>query len=63
LLIAVPSPVYEWRKVRDKIYKDIFVNFWNEEKKAFVQSKGSTVVDASALLMPLMLFISPYEPK
>ncbi len=60
---SFPSPIVEWRNVRDEIYKDIFQNFWNEEKQAFVQSKGSDVLDASALLMPLMRFISPFEPK
>ncbi|MBC7920611.1 MAG: glycoside hydrolase family 15 protein [Ferruginibacter sp.] len=60
---SFPSPVDQWRKVRDEIYQDVYENFWNEEKKAFVQYKGSDVLDAAALLMPLVRFINPYEPR
>lgn len=60
---ALPAPIERWTKVRDAIYEDIFDNFWNEERGAFVQSKGSTALDASALMMPLVRFISPTDPK
>lgn len=51
-----------WMKERDKIFSTIFDDFWNEKLKAFVQYKGADTVDASALLMPLMRFISPTDP-
>jgi GH15 family glucan-1,4-alpha-glucosidase len=38
-------------------------NFWNAERKAFVQSAGSSVLDASALVMPLVRFIGPTDPR
>jgi GH15 family glucan-1,4-alpha-glucosidase len=60
---SFPSPVDRWRKVRDEIYLDVYNNFWNEDLGAFVQSKGSDVLDAAALLMPLVRFINPYEPR
>src|SRR6185369_11497872 len=37
--------------------------FWNPSLKAFVQSPGSTTLDASALLMPLIKFISPTDAR
>jgi len=49
--------------VRDEIYRDIFENFWHPGRGTFVQAKGSTVLDASALLMPLVKFISPTDPR
>ena len=52
-----------WRDNRDRIYRDIHQNFWNEERGAFMQYKGSTTLDASALLMPLMRFIVPHDPR
>jgi GH15 family glucan-1,4-alpha-glucosidase len=52
-----------WKSERDKIYTSIFSDFWNEEKKAFMQFPGSPTVDASALLMPLFRFISPKDPR
>jgi GH15 family glucan-1,4-alpha-glucosidase len=36
---------------------------WNEERGAFVQHYGSDVLDASNLLMPLVKFISPTDPR
>jgi len=52
-----------WRKERDKIYKSIYTEFWNKEKKALMQYHNSNTVDASSLLMPLVRFISPKDPR
>lgn len=60
---SFPAPVKKWRKVRDEIFKDIYYNFWNDEIEAFVQYKGSKTLDASALIMPLVRIVSPYETK
>ncbi|MFZ0489926.1 MAG: glycoside hydrolase family 15 protein [Salegentibacter sp.] len=57
-------PVNErWREERDKIFNTIFTDFWDEEKESFVQYKGADTVDASTLLMPLVRFISPQDPR
>jgi GH15 family glucan-1,4-alpha-glucosidase len=58
-----PYPFNEWRQVRDQIYNDIYENFWNEEKQAYVQHKNSKDLDAAVLLMPLMRIISPSEER
>ncbi len=60
---SFPSPLERWRSVRDQIYRTIYGEFWSEEKQAFVQYKGSDVLDASALMMPLVRFIHPKEPR
>jgi GH15 family glucan-1,4-alpha-glucosidase len=60
---SFPAPIAEWRKVRDEIYADVFENFWNTERRCFVQYKGSLTLDASALLMPLVKFIGPTDPR
>lgn len=60
---SFPSPISRWRDCRDAIFRDIYANFWNEKKKAFVQYKGADVLDASVLLMPLVRFIHPQEPR
>jgi len=60
---SLPAPRERWRKVRTEIYNDIFENFWNEDLKAFVQSKGSDRLDAAALMMPLVKFIAPKDPR
>src|SRR5262249_21986750 len=53
----------EWHEKRDTIYADILTRFWDAERKTFVQSPESKVVDASTLLMPLVRFISPTDPR
>jgi GH15 family glucan-1,4-alpha-glucosidase len=52
-----------WREQRDIIFNSIYDEYWNEKKQAFMQYPGSPTVDASALLMPLIRFISPKDPK
>jgi GH15 family glucan-1,4-alpha-glucosidase len=60
---SLAGPTERWREIRDAIYEDIFTNFWSEDRKAFVQYKGANTLDASVLLMPLMRFISPVDPR
>ncbi len=52
-----------WRKERDAIFQSIYNDFWDEEQQAFLQYPGAETVDASALLMPLVKFISPKDPR
>lgn len=59
---ALPAPIATWRKTRDAIHEDILQNFWHAERKTFVQYKGGDRVDASTLLMPMVKFISPFDP-
>jgi GH15 family glucan-1,4-alpha-glucosidase len=60
---SLPAPIVRWRDVRDKIHKEIVEEFWSTKEQHFVQYKGSTTIDASCLLMPLVRFISPKDPR
>ena len=59
---SLSGPLDAWQRTRDEIRNDIFTNFWDEHLQAFVQAKGTQELDASALLMPLVRFISPVDP-
>ena len=59
---SLSGPLDIWQRTRDEIRNDIFTNFWDDELQAFVQSRGTKELDASALLMPMMRFISPVDP-
>jgi GH15 family glucan-1,4-alpha-glucosidase len=60
---SLPGP-YGWMQdARDAIVEDIFTNFWSDKLQAFVQYKGSETLDAAVLLMPLVRFIGPTDPK
>jgi GH15 family glucan-1,4-alpha-glucosidase len=60
---SFPADRDRWLKVRDVIYEEIISNGWNPEKHAFVQSYGSDGLDASTLIMPLVFFMAPTDPK
>ena len=60
---SLPGPLARWYSERDAIHADILARFWDPERRTFVQSPGSRTVDASALLMPLVRFISPTDPR
>jgi GH15 family glucan-1,4-alpha-glucosidase len=60
---SLPAPLVRWLDVRNEIYRSVFDEFWSKRKKAFVQAPGSDVMDASCLLMPLLRFISPTDPR
>jgi GH15 family glucan-1,4-alpha-glucosidase len=60
---SFPAPIPRWREERDKIYKSIHEEFWDEELQAFVQYKGAKTMDAAVLLMPMVKFISPVDPR
>jgi GH15 family glucan-1,4-alpha-glucosidase len=60
---SFPAPIAKWHDVRDAIYGDIFGRFWNDERKTFVQHAATKEVDAASLLMPLVRFISPTDPR
>jgi GH15 family glucan-1,4-alpha-glucosidase len=60
---SLSGPLDWMIRARDEIADDIHENFWSEERKAFVQRKGSNDLDAATLLLPLMRFISPTDPR
>jgi len=60
---SLPADVYHWRAVRDRIHAQINERGWNEQKKAFVQYYGADVLDASLLMMPLVKFVAPTDPR
>jgi GH15 family glucan-1,4-alpha-glucosidase len=62
-VFSYPYDFLQWHKVRNEIYEEIHNKYWSEKKQAFVQSKGSENLDASALLMPILNILSPHSEK
>jgi GH15 family glucan-1,4-alpha-glucosidase len=60
---GLPGDIVRWLAERDRIYHQIMTRGWSPERDAFVQHYGSDVLDASVLLMPLVLFIAPRDPR
>lgn len=53
----------EWQDERNKIFKSIHDEFWNEKLQSFVQYDHADTVDAATLMMPIVGFIGPKDPK
>lgn len=60
---SFPADRARWYAERDAIYSDIMTRGWNERRGAFTQFYGSDALDASNLIMPLVFFLSPVDPK
>jgi GH15 family glucan-1,4-alpha-glucosidase len=60
---GLPADLDRWRKTRDAIYRRIMDRGWSARLQAFAQYEGGDVLDASVLLMPLVKFIAPTDPK
>jgi GH15 family glucan-1,4-alpha-glucosidase len=60
---SFPTEGDTWRMERNQIYNAIMEQGWNERDSSFTQYFGADAVDASSLMAPLMLFISPKDPR
>jgi GH15 family glucan-1,4-alpha-glucosidase len=60
---GLPGDIVRWLGERDVIYDQIMANGLSPERGVFVQHYGSDVLDASILLMPLVQFIAPTDPR
>lgn len=60
---SFPLGEHNWQSTRDHIYRTIMTEGWNEKLQSFVQYFGSDALDASALMFPLMRFLSPTDPR
>jgi GH15 family glucan-1,4-alpha-glucosidase len=58
-----PADVQRWVRERDRIQEQVMTRGWNEKLGAFVQYEDGDVLDASLVLMPLMGFIVPNDPR
>ncbi len=52
-----------WQRVRDQIYEEIMSKGWSQKRRAFVQHYDSDSLDASNLIMPMVFFMAPNDPR
>jgi GH15 family glucan-1,4-alpha-glucosidase len=58
-----PADIARWTQERDLITEQILTKGWNPKIGAFVQYEGADICDAALLLMPLMGFLPPNDPR
>lgn len=59
----LPAPREQWRAARDAIRADVDEHFWSSALHAFVGTRGGHAIDAACLVMPLVGFIAPTDPR
>jgi GH15 family glucan-1,4-alpha-glucosidase len=57
------GPVERWRKVRSEIHREVCDRGFDVELNSFTQSYGSKRLDASLLIIPLVGFLPPDDPR
>ena len=60
---GLPAPILRWRDCADNAYNTVQRDGWNAERNAYVQYPGSSALDASLLIMPLVKFAGPSDPR
>ena len=57
------GPLEHWRTVRDAIHAQVCDRGFDPAQNSFIQSYGSTALDASLLLIPMVGFLPPTDPR
>lgn len=60
---GLPGDLATWSTVRDDIYERIMAKCWDADRGSFMQTENGDALDAAVLLMPMVKFLSPADPK
>lgn len=60
---SFPADWPRWSSTRDEMFERIMRDGWSDKRQSFVQSFGSDALDASVLMMPLVFFVAPRDPR
>jgi GH15 family glucan-1,4-alpha-glucosidase len=60
---GLDGPLDRWKALREEIHADVCRHGFNADVGAFVQSYGSSLLDASLLMVPLVGFLPPDDPR
>jgi GH15 family glucan-1,4-alpha-glucosidase len=61
--LGATGPVDRWRATRQAIFDEVCSKGWSEKAGSFTQYYGSEDLDASLLMMPLVGFLPPEDPR
>ena len=60
---GLPGPLERCRKLRTAIHEEVCLKGFDHRRNTFVQSYGGKDLDASLLMMPLVGFLPPSDPR
>jgi GH15 family glucan-1,4-alpha-glucosidase len=61
--LGLKGPVERWRKLCSAIHDEVCLRGFDKELNAFVQFYGGKELDASLLMIPLVGFLPPADPR
>jgi GH15 family glucan-1,4-alpha-glucosidase len=62
-VLGAADRVDEWTRSRDEIWLTVVTDGWSDQAGAFTQYIGSTALDASNLMMPIVGFLPADDPR
>ena len=60
---GLSGPIDRWRALRRQIHDEVCERGFNRSRGTFVQSYGESALDAALLLLPLVGFLPPEDPR
>ncbi len=60
---GLKGPIDRWRVLAAQVHAEVCEKAYDAGRNAFMQSYGSAALDASVLLMPLIGFLPPDDPR
>jgi GH15 family glucan-1,4-alpha-glucosidase len=60
---GLPGPAARWRALREDIRRDILTRGYDADRETFTQYYGSRELDAALLMVPLVGFLPPDDPR
>ncbi len=60
---GLPAPVERWRKLAAAAHRFVQESCWDSDLQTYVMHPGSQLLDASLLVMPLVKFAGPTDPR
>ena len=60
---GLEGPIDHWRRLRDEIHADVCAKAFDPSLNSFVQAYDSPLADASTLMIPLVGFLPPDDPR
>ncbi len=60
---GLPAPIERWRDLADQAYRFVQGQCWDPGLNSYVMYPGSQLLDASLLVMPLVRFAGPTDPR
>lgn len=60
---GLPGDTARWQAERDAVYEDVMASGHNGDTLAFSQTYGSDLMDGANLLLPLVKFVGPRDPR